>query len=145
MMCFLHHFVRDICVYFPPCATPSWSSAFVLRDGQANRPTILDVPDAAVNGLLSCVCLDHRSLRYARLRTYLLRVDMNRSYIHIWWRYMGPSSYILSIMCIIRCGIISKKHDRKHISSWQRVSVMNYFRPRSSASLITFWVMKLKK
>ena len=34
----------------------------MLRDGQANRPSILDVPGVAVNGLLGCVCLDHRAL-----------------------------------------------------------------------------------
>ena len=63
MMSFLHCFVLYIDAYFPPLGTHSLGFAFMLRDGQANRPSILDVPGAAVNGLLSCVCLDHRALR----------------------------------------------------------------------------------
>ena len=48
-------------------------------------------------------------------------------------------------MCIIRYGIVSKRDSGKHISSWQRVSAMNYFWPGSSASSMTFCVMQLKK
>ena len=40
----------------------------MLRDGQANHPSILDVPGAAVNGLLGCVCLDHRALRVGTVK-----------------------------------------------------------------------------
>ena len=61
-MSFLHCFVLYIGAYFPPCATHFCGSTFVLRDGLANRPSILDVPSVAVNNLLGCVCLDHRAL-----------------------------------------------------------------------------------
>jgi hypothetical protein len=67
-MSFLHHFVMYIGAYFPPHATHSPGSAFVLRDRQANRPSILDVPGAAVKGLLDCVCLDHRALRVGTVK-----------------------------------------------------------------------------
>ena len=67
-MSFLHHFVLYIGAYFPPRATHSHGFAFVLRDGQANCPSIPDVPGAAVNSLISCVCLDHRALRVGTVK-----------------------------------------------------------------------------
>ena len=67
-MSFLHRFVLYIGAYFPHRAIRSRGSTFVLRDRQANRHSIPDVPSSTVNGLLSCVCLDHRALRVGTVK-----------------------------------------------------------------------------
>ena len=67
-MSLLHHFVFYIGVYFSPYAPHPQGSGFVLMDGQPNRPPISDVFRAAVHGLLSCLCLDHRALRVGEVK-----------------------------------------------------------------------------
>jgi hypothetical protein len=117
----------------------------VQMDGQPNRICILDVCGAVVNGFLCCVSLDHRALwvstvmdvlvqgRHEPLvRPHLVQVDRPK--------FLYLINHVHHQACII-----SKKDDGKHILNWQRVSTMNYFRPGSSASLMTFCVMKLKK